>query len=32
MTLIHEDVKRLTDKDIEKYSKRYQTFIGSKNY
>ena len=30
MNLTHEDVKRLTDKDVEKYNKRYQTFIGSK--
>ena len=30
VNLTHEDVKRLTDKDVEKYSKRYQTFIGSK--
>ena len=28
--LTHEQVKRLTDKDVEKYSKRYETYVGSK--
>ncbi|KAJ7387315.1 hypothetical protein OS493_004299 [Desmophyllum pertusum] len=28
--LIHEQVKRLTDKDVEKYYKRYKTFVGAK--
>ena len=30
VVLVHEDVKRLTDKDVEKYSKRYETYVGSK--
>jgi len=28
--LAHEDVKRLSDKDVEKYSKRYEAYVGSK--
>ena len=28
--LTHEQVKRLTDKDVEKYSKRQEAYIGSK--
>ena len=28
--LTHEQLKRLTDKDVEKYYKRYETFVGSK--
>jgi ribosomal protein S17E len=28
--LTHEQVKRLSDKDIEKYAKRYETYVGSK--
>ena len=28
--LTHEQVKRLTDKDVEKYIKRYETYVGSK--
>jgi len=28
--LTHEQVKRLCDKDIEKYTKRYETYVGSK--
>jgi len=28
--LIHEQVKRLSDKDVEKYTKRYETYVGSK--
>ena len=30
VNLTHEQVKRLSDKDVEKYAKRYQAFIGSK--
>ena len=30
VNLTHEDVKRLTDKDVMKYSKRYQTYVGAK--
>jgi len=29
-SLTHEEVKRLSDKDVEKYTKRYETFVGSK--
>ena len=28
--LTHEQVKRLSDKDVERYAKRYQTYVGSK--
>jgi len=28
--LTHEQVKRLSDKDVEKYTKRYDTYVGSK--
>jgi hypothetical protein len=28
--LTHEQVKRLSDKDVEKYAKRYETYVGSK--
>ena len=28
--LTHEELKRLTDKEVEKYYKRYETFVGSK--
>jgi len=28
--LTHGQVKRLSDKDVEKYTKRYQTYVGSK--
>lgn len=28
--LSHEQVKRLSDKDVEKYTKRYETYVGSK--
>jgi len=28
--LTHEDVKRLSDKDVEKYTKRYEAYVGSK--
>ena len=28
--LSHEQVKRLSDKDVEKYAKRYQAYVGSK--
>ena len=28
--LIHDLVKRLTDKDVQKYSKRYEAYIGNK--
>ena len=28
--LTHEHLKRLTDKEVEKYYKRYETFVGSK--
>jgi len=28
--LTHEQVKRLSDKDVEKYTKRYETYVGSK--
>ena len=30
MQLSHEQLKRLTDKEVEKYYKRYETFVGSK--
>ena len=30
VALMHEDVKRLTDKDVKKYSKRYETYVGAK--
>ena len=30
MQLTHEHVKRLSDKDVEKYTKRYETYVGSK--
>jgi len=28
--LTHEQVKRLSDKDVEKYTKRYETYVGAK--
>ena len=28
--LTHEQVKRLSEKDVEKYIKRYETYVGSK--
>ena len=28
--LTHEQLKHLTDKEVEKYYKRYETFVGSK--
>ena len=28
--LTHEQVKRLSDKDVQKYIKRYETYVGSK--
>ena len=28
--LTHDQVKRLSDKDIQKYSKRYEAYIGNK--
>ena len=28
--LTHEQVKRLSNKDVEKYTKRYETYVGSK--
>ena len=28
--LTHDQVKRLTDKDVQKYSKRYEAYIGNK--
>ena len=28
--LTHEQVKRLSDKDVEKFAKRYETYVGSK--
>jgi len=28
--LTHEQVKRLTDKDVQKYHKRFETFVGAK--
>ena len=28
--LTHDQVKRLSDKDVEKYDKRYKTYVGSK--
>ena len=28
--LTHERVKRLSDKDVEKYTKRYETYVGAK--
>ena len=30
LQLTHEQLKRLTDKEVEKYYKRYETFVGSK--
>ena len=30
VSLTHEQVKRLSDKEVEKYAKRYQAFVGSK--
>jgi len=27
--LTHKQVKRLSDKDVEKYTKRYETYVGS---
>ena len=30
VALTHDEVKRLTEKDVEKYSKRYETFVGAK--
>ena len=30
LQLTHEQVKRLSDKDVEKYIKRYETYVGSK--
>ena len=30
MQLTHEQVKRLSDKDVQKYSKRYEAYIGNK--
>ena len=30
VALMHEQVRPLTDKDVEKYSKRYETYVGSK--
>jgi len=30
LQLTHEQVKRLSDKDVEKYTKRYETYVGSK--
>ena len=28
--LTHEQVKRLSDKDVEKYTKRYEAYVGAK--
>ena len=28
--LTHEQVKRMSDKEVEKYTKRYETYVGSK--
>ena len=28
--LTHEQVKRLSDKDVQKYARRYETYVGSK--
>ena len=28
--LTHEDAKRLSDKEVQKYIKRYETYVGSK--
>ena len=28
--LTHEQVKRLSDKDVERYAKRYETYVGAK--
>ena len=28
--LTHEQVKRLSDKDVQKYAKRYETYVGAK--
>ena len=28
--LTHEQVKRQSDKDVEKYAKRYETYVGAK--
>ena len=30
MQLTHEQVKHLSDKDVKKYTKRYETYVGSK--
>ena len=30
MQLTHDQVKRLSDKDVQKYSKRYEAYIGNK--
>ena len=30
MQLTHDQVKRLSDKDVKKYSKRYEAYIGNK--
>jgi len=30
MPLTYDQVKRMSDKDVEKYSKRYETYVGSK--
>ena len=30
--LTHEQVKRLSDKDVQKYSKRYEAYIGNKTH
>ena len=30
VALMHEQVKQLTDKEVKKYSKRYETYVGSK--
>ena len=30
MQLIHDQVKRLSDKDVQKYSRRYEAYIGNK--
>ena len=29
--LTHEQVRRLRDKDVKKYTKRYETYVGSKS-
>ena len=28
--LTHEQVKRMSDKDVQKFSKRYETYVGAK--